>query len=190
MPWATNTELFMFIATINSPAITLFICRIHLVCTITINYPIEVLTAILLTSVWKILLCPHLPCVCNAMKIIWQSHLVFRHMKLNRSPQLKGHRHWIEKHGIELPQDDWLIMVIEQRYSDVQSSCCPVTAAIFWQRYVMFWPTPNLLHYNWSCCLERFYMGKLTWTETPLANQMKVRGSTSCTQCLPSACQG
>ena len=49
MPWATNTELFMFIATINSPAITLFICRIHLVCTITINYPIEVLTAILLT---------------------------------------------------------------------------------------------------------------------------------------------
>ena len=25
----------------------------------------------------------------------------------------------------------------------------------------MLWPTPNLLHFNWPCCLERFYMGKL-----------------------------
>ena len=28
----------------------------------------------------------------------------------------------------------------------------------------------NLLHYNWSCCLERFYMGKLPWNETPLTD--------------------
>ena len=33
----------------------------------------------------------------------------------------------------------------------------------------------NLLHFNCSCCLERFYMGKLTWTEYPLTNQLKVK---------------
>ena len=25
----------------------------------------------------------------------------------------------------------------------------------------MHWPTPNLLDFNWPCCLERFYMDKL-----------------------------
>ena len=38
------------------------------------------------------------------------------------------------------------------------------------------------LHYNWSCCFERFYMGMMTWTETPLTNQMKVRKNILCTQ--------
>ena len=29
--------------------------------------------------------------------------------------------HWIEKHGIEVQQDDWLIMVINQQYGNVLS---------------------------------------------------------------------
>ena len=40
-----------------------------------------------------------------------------------------------------------------------QSRWCTVTAAIFWQHCVVRWPRANLLHDNWSCCLERFYMG-------------------------------
>ena len=29
--------------------------------------------------------------------------------------------HWIEKHGIELRRDDWLITVIRQQYANVLS---------------------------------------------------------------------
>mgnify|MGYP001794535062 CR=1 FL=1 len=41
-----------------------------------------------------------------------------------------------------------------------QSSCCSVTAAIFWQHHVL-WQMSHLLNYDWSCCLGRFYMSKL-----------------------------
>ena len=71
-----------------------------------------------------------------------------------------------------IQQNDWLIVVTSSNTITFRQSCCyPVTTTICWQLYFVDLPMPNLLHYNqkllvyplrynWSCCLERFYMGK------------------------------
>ena len=58
--------------------------------------------------------------------------------------------------------EEWLTMVISQQFvTSYHYSCCSVTAAILWQPHVVPWPTFNLLNFNWSCCLESFYIGEL-----------------------------